>query len=131
MKILCLVRHEKSSWDDPGIDDLERPLNKRGEKDAPRMGKRLKEQNVTPNLIYSSPAFRAMTTAKIIAGILGYPVNSIRSESKLYHADADAILEIVHRVPEKNDCILMAGHNPGLSEFANDLLDETIDNIPT
>ena len=131
MKTLCLVRHAKSSWDNPGIDDFDRPLNDRGEKDAPRMGKCLKEREVVPSLIYSSPAVRALATSKIIAGVLGYPLNGIRTPRRLYHADEETFLEIVNSVPEENDCIIMTGHNPGLTDFANNLLDEKIDNIPT
>lgn len=95
------------------------------------MGKRLKERHVMPDTIYSSPALRAFTTAKIIADILGCPASSIRSESKLYHASEETILEAVRNTPDKNDCIMIVGHNPGLTGFVNDLLQEDIENIPT
>jgi len=77
MKKLCIVRHAKSSWDDPGLLDLERPLNKRGKRDAPFMGERLKKYKVKPDLIISSPAKRAMKTAKIIASKINYPVKKL------------------------------------------------------
>lgn len=129
--MLYVVRHAKSSWEDPGLDDFDRPLNERGNKDARRMGKRLKERHVMPNAIYTSPALRAIATATIIADMLGCPVSSIRSERKLYHASQETILEVVRSTPDKNDCIMIVGHNPALTGFVNDLLQEDIQNIPT
>jgi phosphohistidine phosphatase len=131
MKTLYLVRHAKSSWDDPSLDDLNRPLNERGEKDAPRMGKRLKEREVTVDLMISSPAERAMNTCLAMAKILEYPSNKIKTEKKLYHADEDAIFGILKSIKEPNDCVMIFGHNPGLTEFANSLLNESIVNIHT
>lgn len=131
MKQLYIIRHAKSSWDDPDLADFERPLNERGKKDAPRMAKRLKEKEVAPDLVVSSPAARALATAKAFVEILGCsPVNLV-TEKKLYHATADAILSVVKSTNEKHDCILLVGHNPGLTEFANRLANEYIQNIPT
>lgn len=129
--MLYVVRHAKSSWEDPGQDDFDRPLNDRGTRDAHRMGKRLKERHVMPVTIYSSPALRALTTANTIAHILDCPTESIRSERKLYHASEETILEVIRSTPDKSDCIMIVGHNPGLTGFVNELLHEDIDNIPT
>lgn len=125
------MRHAKSSWDDPSLDDFSRPLNDRGEKDAPRMGKRLKEREITADLMISSPAKRAFKTCKEVAKVLGYPADKIKSEKKLYHADEDSILSILKSIKDPNDVVMIFGHNPGLTEFANYLLNETIMNIPT
>ena len=72
MKTLFLIRHAKSSWDDTALADKDRPLNDRGKRDAPKMGKRLADRDVNPDLILSSPAMRALTTAEIIAKKLDY-----------------------------------------------------------
>ncbi|MCW5911109.1 MAG: histidine phosphatase family protein [Cyclobacteriaceae bacterium] len=135
MKTLYIVRHAKSSWDDPELDDFERPLNKRGLKDAPRMGKRLKEKRVTPDIMLSSPAVRALATCKAIATVLAFNESKIKTDRKLYHADEDQILEVVRKLKDSprdsEEVAMIFGHNPGLTEFANALLNQTIDNIPT
>jgi len=131
MRTLYLIRHAKSSWDDPDQNDFDRPLNDRGEKDAPRMGNRLKERSVVPDAIYSSPALRTLTTAKVIAENLGYPAGEIQTERRLYNAEEETLLEFLHKVPDKNSCVMIVCHNPGITDFANDLLNGTIDNVPT
>jgi phosphohistidine phosphatase len=131
VKTLFIVRHAKSSWDDPSLNDFSRPLNERGEKDAPRMGKRLKEKEITVDLMISSPAERAIKTCEAMAQVLEYPKGKIREEKKLYHAGADQILEILKSTKEPHDVVMIFGHNPGLTEFANHLLNQTIMNIPT
>ena len=131
MKTLYILRHAKSSWDNPELDDFQRPLNSRGEKDAPRMGKRLRKEDVNPTLICSSPANRALTTAQLVAAELDYPTSSIREEQRLYHAGEESILEIVRSFDDILETVMIVGHNPGLTEFTNDLLNEEISNIPT
>jgi phosphohistidine phosphatase len=131
VKTLFIIRHAKSSWDDPSLDDFSRPLNERGEKDAPRMGKRLKEKEITVDLMISSPATRALKTCKAIAKVLEYTKEKIREERKLYHADADQILEILKSTKEPHDVVMIFGHNPGLTDFVNHLFNQTIMNIPT
>jgi len=131
MKTLYILRHAKSSWEDPDLDDFQRPLNDRGKKDAPRMGKRLRKENVSPDLICSSPANRALATAQLVAGELGYKTKSIHEEPKLYHAGGDTILDVLHSLSDSHKAVMVVGHNPGLTEFANDLLNEEINNIPT
>lgn len=135
MKTLYLIRHAKSSWDDPELGDFERPLNKRGKKDAPNMAKRIKEKRVTPDLMISSPATRAYDTCKEFAKVLDYDKDKIKTDKRLYHANEDQILVVIRdfkdRERDDEDVVLLFGHNPGLTEFANLLLNENIDNIPT
>jgi phosphohistidine phosphatase len=135
MKKLYLIRHAKSSWDDPGQADFDRPLNKRGEKDAPRMAKRLKEKRVTPDVMITSPARRAADTCLHFARILEFDQKKIKATQSLYHADEEQILEVIRQLKDfkgdHEEVVLLFGHNPGLTEFANALLNETIDNIPT
>lgn len=131
MKHLVLIRHAKSSWDDPLLTDFDRPLNKRGKKDAPRMAKRFKERDITPDLLYTSPARRARKTCAAFSEILGIRESAIRTEHRLYHADEDTLLDVVQGISDKHDTILIFGHNPGFTGFANMLTEETIVNIPT
>ena len=131
MKMLYVIRHAKSSWDSPLLNDFDRPLNERGERDAPRMGKRLKEKRLVADLFLSSPAKRAFTTAEKIADVLNYPLDKIKTDQDLFHAEDEEILEIVKKVNDKHDVVLIFGHNPGLTDFVNRLTDSIIDNIPT
>ena len=131
MKTLYLIRHAKSSWDDPSLDDFSRPLNERGEKDAPRMGKRLKEKEITVDLMISSPAKRALKTCKAIAKVLDYPKEKIQEEKRLYHASDAHILSVLRGIKEPHNVVMIFGHNPGLTEFANLLFNQAILNIPT
>ena len=131
MKTLILVRHAKSSWSEPGLSDFDRPLNGRGVRDAPRMGKRFKEKEITPDRLVSSTAKRAIDTCKIIAEVIGYPVSSIISNRNLYHAEEDQLLTIVQQLKEPDDVVMLFGHNPGFTDFANRLMNIHIDNIPT
>jgi phosphohistidine phosphatase len=131
MKMLYIVRHAKSSWDEPQQDDFDRPLNDRGRKDGHKMGNRLGERGITPDLIISSPAVRALATARLLASALNYPENNIRQERSIYHGSMESLLDVIRKVGDKYEIVMMVGHNPGLTEFSNDLLRESIDNIPT
>lgn len=133
MKKLILVRHAKSSWDDIEMDDFNRPLNERGEKDAPRMAKVLKHRDVIADWMITSPANRALSTCRAFAKVLKFEKKEIIAEPKLYHASPETILMVIGSLPEhnKHDAVLLFGHNPGITEFANQLLNVSIDNIPT
>jgi phosphohistidine phosphatase len=131
MKTLYLVRHAKSSWDDPLLDDFSRPLNARGKRDAPTMAKRLKEKRVLLDLIVSSPAVRTIATAKEIARILHYDEHKIKTLPALYHASPEKILEALKQISDKVDTLMLVGHNPGLTEFIDALTELDIDNVPT
>ena len=133
MKSLYIIRHAKSSWSDPTESDFDRGLNERGKRDAPRMAKRLKEKEIYPDLMLSSPAKRAFSTAKRLAEVLNYSKRNIKTEEKLYHADEDTILSVIHNIKDKHNIVLLFGHNPGLTDFVNTLAAEeiNIDNVPT
>src|SRR5215470_8706335 len=112
MKTLYLVRHAKSSRDDPSLPDKERPLNKRGRRDAPRMGERLAKRDVKPDLILSSPAVRALATAEIVSRKLGYAIKDIVVDERLYGADPNDLLDVIHELGEKPKRVMLFGHNP-------------------
>lgn len=130
-RTLYLVRHAKSSWDDPSLDDFERPLNERGKRDAPRMAKRMKERDIVPDLLYSSPATRAIKTCKEFAKVLGIKTSAVNTDDQLYHASEETLLSRVHGLKDQLDTVMLFGHNPGLTDFANLLTGEQILNIPT
>ena len=131
MKELILVRHAKSRWKDATLDDRERPLNKRGEGDAPEMGARLARRKDRPDLIVSSPAVRALQTARIIAKKLGYPRKDIAVEERLYGAGIVELLDVIRNADESAATLMLFGHNPGLTELANHLGPREIPNLPT
>jgi phosphohistidine phosphatase len=131
MKILYLVRHAKSSWDHPELGDSERPLNKRGKIDAPAMGKLLASKGESPELLISSHAKRAFSTAKRIAKELDYPVKNIITNEELYMADSDDYFKIIGSVPENINSLMLFSHNYGITYFANHISGSNIDNIPT
>ncbi len=131
MKVLYLVRHAKSSWDDETLADIDRPLNKRGKKDAPEMGERLKRQNIQPDLLISSPAKRARATAKKIAKKIEYPKEKIKIEEEIYEGEPDQYLELLKNISDHYPSVMVFGHNPGITEFSNALCGVQIHNIPT
>lgn len=131
MKTIYLVRHAKSSWDFPELDDFHRPLNARGKKDAPRMGRYLNEQGLQPDLVISSPAVRALKTAKKVAAKLGIDKREIVTDKAIYHAWPDKLLKVIVELDDQHSSVMLFGHNPGLTEFANKLGNLAIDNIPT
>ncbi len=131
MKILTLVRHAKSSWKENTISDRERPLNKRGEHDAPMMGKRIVAAGIRPSLILSSPATRAWSTAKILAQEIGYPREFLQRENSLYLASLDNIIDVLVAQDAEFNSVIIVGHNPGLTTFANYLSPGLTDNLPT
>jgi len=132
MKTIILVRHAKSSWKDPSLDDFDRPLNKRGKKNAPFMGKKLKELKVMPDLVLSSPAKRAKKTAIAVAKALDYPKKKILYFNKIYHASAQYLFELLKSLDDEHETIMLFGHNPSFNGFVDMLLKRNpIYNIPT
>ncbi len=131
MKRLYLIRHAKSSWDHPELADYDRPLNDRGKKDAPFMGKLLAEEGHIPDVLLSSPAKRALGTAKRIAQELGFRKKDIRQNIRLYHADESQLLQAVQAQDDAAGSVMLFGHNPGLTEFATLLCNYEFSNIPT
>ncbi|MEP7127308.1 MAG: histidine phosphatase family protein [Chitinophagales bacterium] len=131
MKNLILVRHAKSSWKDALLDDHDRTLNKRGERDAPFMAKVLKKRNVKPDLIVTSTATRALSTAKIFAAELEYKKQLIVQSRDLYLANLEALIEFVKLLPDEKNTVALFGHNPGITLLANYCSPTAIDNLPT
>ncbi len=131
MKTLTLVRHAKSSWSNTNLSDRKRPLNKRGERDAPIMGKRIVEHGIRPSLIVSSPATRAWTTAKIIAKEISYPQEFLQREDSLYLASLDEILDVIMAQDNEFNSLMVVGHNPGMTSVANFLSPGLTHNLPT
>ena len=131
MKTIYLVRHAKSSWKYPNLDDFERPLNKRGRKNAPFMGTILEKLKVAPDLIISSPANRASMTARVIADKIGYPLENIRYSENVYDFSANALINVIKQLDDDVYKAMLVGHNPALTELSNYIGDEAISNIPT
>jgi phosphohistidine phosphatase len=130
MKKVVFIRHAKSSWDDPYLNDHERPLADRGLRDAPRMAQRLKKREIKVDAIISSDASRAKTTALILAEILHFPKDNIQFTPNLYMASANSILSEIKKTKNSIDTLLVFGHNPGFNEIIEKLGGE-IDNLPT
>ncbi|MBW2407608.1 MAG: histidine phosphatase family protein [Deltaproteobacteria bacterium] len=131
MKTLYLVRHAKSSWKYPKLDDFERPLNKRGRKNAPFMGRILKKLKVAPDLVISSPANRAAMTARMIASMINYPLEKIRYSESIYEFSEDALISVIKQINDRVNKAMIVGHNPATNGLANYIGDQPIGNIPT
>jgi phosphohistidine phosphatase len=131
MKTLILVRHAKSSWANPDTDDFDRPLNKRGEHDAPFMGKLIFEKAGKPDLIYSSPANRALSTARYFATEIGYSADEISQQKLIYQQGGRAIIKLLMSTPNEHNLIMLFGHNPDITSLANYFSDVNIDHMPT
>ena len=129
---LTLFRHAKSSWNNPGLADHDRPLSKRGKRDAPVMGARLAARGARPSAILSSTAKRALSTARRVAEALDYPIEEIRSSRRLYFAGTHQILRFIMEQPAEWPEIIVVGHNPGFTDLANLLLPGLrLDNLVT
>ena len=131
MKELCLVRHAKSSWKFPKLDDFERPLNKRGRKDAPFMGKIIHQLGFSPDLIITSPASRAAMTARIFAFEVNYPLERIEYAASVYESNERNLIQLLRKLDDNISKVLLVGHNPTLTHLANDIGDCPISNLPT
>jgi phosphohistidine phosphatase len=130
MKTLFLVRHAKSSRDDPSLPDRDRPLDDRGKQAARKMGKRLAKRDARPDLLLSSPALRALTTAQLIAEEVGYKGKDIVVDDRLYASNADDLLAVIRALDKKLSCVMLFGHNPEFTDLAGRLSSEIID-MPT
>ena len=130
-KELFLVRHAKSSWDDPTISDHDRTLNERGYRNAPEMGRRLSDRRVSPDALISSTALRARTTAEIMAGSINYPKDRIVLDRALYHASATELQEYIGGLDDSHFSVMLFGHNPGMTSLVSHLFGLPIDNLPT
>ena len=131
MKTLYLVRHAKSSWKNPELVDFDRPLNKRGKRDAPFMGEVLMDKKVKPDYILASPAKRTKKTAIEIAEKISFPVKDISFNEELYEASMNSLLSLIKKIDGKHNSVMIFGHNPGLTTLNNLISNHYIDNIPT
>jgi len=130
-RTLLLIRHAKSSWKNSDLEDIERPLNKRGIRDAPVMGQRLLARSLIPDLIVSSPAVRALTTAQAIAHEIGYPSEAILVDDELYAAHPQDVLDVVSVFDDRVQLAMVITHNPAITELANRFSEALIENVPT
>lgn len=130
-KEFLLVRHAKSSWDDPYLDDHDRPLNERGFRNAPEMGKRIQGAGIRPDAWISSTALRAITTAEMIAEEIGFPQDQIQQTKDLYHASATDLQEFIAGLDDTIGCAILFGHNPGMTGLVANLYGLLIGNVPT
>ncbi|HSC07855.1 MAG TPA: histidine phosphatase family protein [Steroidobacteraceae bacterium] len=132
MRRLTLVRHAKSDWKNSDLKDFDRPLNRRGQKEAPQMAELLAAQQVRVDLLLTSPAVRALETARLFARALNYPPRRLKSDERLYLAQPKEILEVVRGIGSRVRHLMLVGHNPGLSEFAQALSnDSELGELPT
>lgn len=121
MKILYLMRHAKSSWSFDDLSDEQRPLNDRGRDDAPRMGQALAKRDIKLDLLVSSTAVRALTTAALVAKEIDYNHEQIRVLPGIYEASLDMLLSVIHELPDEADSVLLVGHNPTITDVVNHL----------
>ena len=119
---LFILRHAKSDWNAGTADDFHRPLAGRGLRDAPRMGRWMKDHNLVPDLILSSPAVRARQTVEAVVDESGISKDHIRFDDRLYLADTDTLLQVLRECPDGVTGIMMVGHNPGLEELLENLV---------
>jgi phosphohistidine phosphatase len=131
VKRLVLFRHAKSSWKHPVAADFDRPLNERGKREAPIMAERLAARGIAPDLILTSPAKRAMKTARSIARAFDYPKSEIRRDREIYLADLETLVSIVREIEEEKETVILVGHNPGFTDLANCFTGGEIENVPT
>lgn len=125
MKTLLLLRHAKSSWDDPAQDDHDRPLNQRGYMEAPRIGCFILEKGLVPDLIIASTARRAKDTADLVLRACGYP-GDLKLEPGLYGAEFRIFTQLIQALPEKAACVLLVGHNPDIEDLIHRLTGEHV-----
>lgn len=131
MKILYLVRHAKSSWEEPGTKDIDRPLMEKGVIKTQRIIDYFIKNKITVDLMISSPAIRAYETAKLMAKGIDYPVKDIKQENKIYDGYYDRILDIIYNTPREVNSLMIFGHNPTITHLANLFLHPGIDMLPT
>jgi len=116
MKTLFVLRHAKSSWDQPGLQDFERPLNERGRRDAPRMGRLMRERALRPDVILCSPAERTRQTVALLAAAAGLDAEP-RFDERIYEASAGLLIDVLSEVEREAEGVLLIGHNPGVEKL--------------
>lgn len=113
MKTLYLLRHAKSSWDDADLADFDRPLNERGKRAAPLMGKMMSERGFIPDVVISSPANRARSTAELVTKAAGTAAD-IRFDEHIYEASPKTLLQVISGIDDRHETAMLVGHNPGM-----------------
>ena len=131
MKKIIIIRHGKSTWDNPQLRDFDRPLNERGRQDAPKIGQRLAGRSLMPDKFVSSPAKRAITTAFAIAEEIGFPKDEINQDPNLYGATASDLLQVLAGLDDTEKLVFLVGHNPGLTDFINSYMGYPLQTLPT
>lgn len=131
MKTLYLLRHAKSSQDDPELKDFERPLAVRGIKDLPIVAERFKARNGRVGCIICSPAVRTKTTAKMFAKLIGFSSDDVGSNPDLYFAGSTMFLKAASLLDDECESAMLVGHNPAITDFVNEMANGDINNIPT
>ncbi len=131
MKTLLLVRHAKSSWNDADISDIDRPLKRSGVKNAIEVSEKLNSLRVSPDIIITSPAVRAMTTALIFARTLKYHYNRIVINEIVYDFSKDALLPLLRNIDDNYDVAMLVGHDPAFTYLLNDLTGKAFEKMPT
>ncbi|HLZ89254.1 MAG TPA: histidine phosphatase family protein [Puia sp.] len=131
MKTLLIIRHAKSSWDDASVNDIDRPLNDRGKRDAPAMAHRLIKAGITIDSFVSSPAKRARQTAEAFMHAFGKKEKHLRLITDLYHAAPSTFEKVVDGLDDEDDTVAIFSHNPGITSFVNTLTSIRLDNMPT
>ena len=129
VKQVYFIRHAKSSWEYPNLADIDRPLNKRGKRDAPFMAEKLAQTAPEVDLILSSPAQRAKDTAAEFLSRMN--VKEYKELKQIYHAWTDTLIEIINSLDDEINSVLVFGHNPGFTYLFNHFSDEYLDNLPT
>jgi phosphohistidine phosphatase len=131
MKRLYLIRHAKSSWSEPGLDDFHRPLNLRGKNNGAAMAKRLASARIRPDLIVASPAVRAKRTARFMAKETGYEVDAVQYDNNLYLGSFSYHCQLIATLFQQVDVLFLVGHNGTITELAEQLCGCTLGNVPT
>lgn len=131
MFTMLVARHAKSSWDYPELSDFERPLSARGRRDAPLMAAILRDEPERPDVIVTSSAVRAVTTARVMAQLLDLPMHDMIISNALYDATADELITLVREIDDAFRCAMVVGHNPALTQFVNIVGDTELENVPT
>jgi len=131
MKTLYLVRHAKSEWKNERLQDQYRPLNERGYADAVKMSLALKQKRVQPDLVISSPAIRAYSTAFIFCSHFDYDPAKMLIKPELYESTTQHYLDVIGAIDDRYSCVFLFAHNPTISDCANRLTEPFTDSVPT
>lgn len=131
VKTLLIARHAKSSWDYDTVEDFDRPLKESGIRNAYLVAETLKKKNITFDVIYSSPANRALHTAIIFMRVLNIPFSKIIIEEQFYSESDSEVIQFLKNIPESYSKVMLIGHNPTFTDLANRFLKQRISNLPT